>query len=136
MSSSSPINSMVAKAKSTLAHANNAFPSPKASPSPVKVSAPVTPKPQSNPEGNIGAELADKAKNVKQYEGAPKMHKGGPITADGVYALKAGEHVLAPGEADKARKHAIMASGMKSLMRPGKKVSKSAKMIDSPKGKI
>lgn len=119
------IASKLAGAKSTLAHAQKAFPSsmaPKpASSAPVKVAAPAAP---ANPQGNVGKELADKAANVKQYGDAPKMHKGGPINKDGVYQLKAGEHVLAPGEADIARKHALMSVGMKSLMKPGKAVSK------------
>jgi hypothetical protein len=52
--------------------------------------------------------------------GTPKMHTGGPVMADGTYQLKAGEHVLTAPEAAKARKHAIMASGIKSLAKAGK----------------
>lgn len=48
----------------------------------------------------------------------PSMHSGGPVMADGPYRLKAGEHVLTEAEAKKARKHALMASGMKSLAKP------------------
>lgn len=51
-------------------------------------------------------------------------HKGGPIIKDGVYKLKAGEHVLTEDEAHQARKHAIMASGIKSLASPGPKAKK------------
>lgn len=133
MSSSSPINSMLAKAKGTLAHANRAFPSSAApkSPTPPIVKPPTAPKisipSTGEPEKGIGSELAAKAANVKQYTDAPKMHKGGPVTADGVYSLKAGEHVLAKGEADKARKHALMSSGMKSLAMPGVKADSKKK---------
>jgi lysophospholipid acyltransferase (LPLAT)-like uncharacterized protein len=56
-----------------------------------------------------------------------KMHNGGPVMADGVYRLKAGEHVLTAPEAAKAKKHAMMASGMKSLAKSGKAISKKAK---------
>jgi len=48
------------------------------------------------------------------------MHGGGPVTHDGIYKLKMGEHVLTEKEAANARKHALMASGMKSLMKSGK----------------
>ena len=54
----------------------------------------------------------------------PMRHKGGPIPKDGPYNLKAGEHVLTAKEADKARKHALMASGMKSLAKPAPKKGK------------
>ena len=50
------------------------------------------------------------------------MHKGGPVTHDGIYRLKMGEHVLTEAEAKNARKHALMASGMKSLAKPADKV--------------
>lgn len=49
------------------------------------------------------------------FESAPKMHNGGPVLRDGVYQLKKGEHVLTEPEARKAKKHALMASGMTSL---------------------
>lgn len=45
-------------------------------------------------------------------------HKGGPILKDGVYQLKAGEHVLTENEARKARQHGLMAAGLKSLAKP------------------
>jgi hypothetical protein len=50
----------------------------------------------------------------------PRMHNGGPVLSDGAYQLKAGEHVLTAAEAAKAKKHAIMAAGIKSLVKPGK----------------
>lgn len=55
------------------------------------------------------------------------MHTGGPVMADGAYRLKAGEHVLTEPEAKMARKHAMMASGMKSLAKSGKTNSKKVK---------
>lgn len=115
----------VSNAKAALASANKAFPSsmaPKASaPKVTAKAAPIVKAP------SVGDELAAKAANVKEYEAAlPKMHKGGPVMSDGAYVLKAGEHVLAPGEADIARKHALMASGMKSLAKPGAKAKPPA----------
>jgi hypothetical protein len=47
-----------------------------------------------------------------------EMHSGGPVMKDGTYSLKMGEHVLTEPEAKMARKHALMASGMKSLSKP------------------
>lgn len=55
------------------------------------------------------------------------LHTGGPVMADGAYKLKAGEHVLTAAEATKARKHALMASGIKSLAKSGKSSSKKTK---------
>lgn len=52
------------------------------------------------------------------------MHTGGPVMADGAYNLKAGEHVLTAPEAAKAKKHALMASGIKSLAKAGKAAKK------------
>lgn len=60
----------------------------------------------------VGAAASTARANAVQ---PPKMHKGGPVEADGVYELKAGEHVLTQPEAEKARKHAMLAVGMKSL---------------------
>lgn len=51
----------------------------------------------------------------------PKMHSGGPVATDGVYQLKAGEHVLTEPEAKIAKKHAMMMTGLKSLAKDGKK---------------
>lgn len=108
-------------AKNALATAGAKFPTPKAPATPApKVS--VAPKPSMStgePEKGIGNELKAKQDNIDEYMKAiPKMHKGGPVLKDGPVMLKAGEHVLAKGEADKARKHALMASGMKSLAVP------------------
>jgi hypothetical protein len=50
-----------------------------------------------------------------------RRHNGGPIPKDGLVSLKAGEHVLTEAEAKQARKHALMAAGMKSLAKRGKK---------------
>ena len=71
----------------------------------------------------IGAGLSKAAKSVDDAQGTKKpyadqstsYHKGGEIPVDGSYNLKAGEHVLTAAEAAKARKHALLASGLKSL---------------------
>lgn len=116
----------VSNAKAALASANKAFPSPAKAPAPkAQPAAPVVHPP------TVGDELKAKADNVNQYMNAPKMHKGGPVMADGVYTLRAGEHVLAKGEADKARKHALMASGVKSLAMPGKTAKPKAPAGDN-----
>jgi hypothetical protein len=125
-------NSKVAAAKSALARAKAAgFPSmPKVAP--VAIKAAPAPKPASGGgDPTVGASLKAKSDNVNEYlNSLPKMHKGGPVLADGAYQLKAGEHVLAKGEAAKATKHALMASGMKSLIQPGK-----ASKVAAPKEK-
>ena len=124
-------------AKAALAHANAAFPpAPKAASVPAK---PAAPKPA--PLSGLAAELNEKGKMMKNAKlalsDAPKMHKGGPVKADGVYTLKAGEHVLTAPEAAKARTHALMASGMKSLAKPAPKAPKgTASMTVTPMPKI
>lgn len=106
-------------AKAALAHANAAFP-PASKAAPAVAAKPATPK--AAPLSGLGLELAEKGRMMKNAKlaltDAPKMHKGGPVHADGVYTLKAGEHVLTAPEAAKARTHALMASGMKSLAKP------------------
>ena len=102
-------------AKAALDAANKAFPSSasssSAAPAPKVAAKPVAP--------NLGQELAAKKTMVDKAKRAlPKMHNGGPVPADGDYNLKAGEHVLTAPEAAKARSHALMASGMKSLAKP------------------
>jgi hypothetical protein len=79
--------------------------SPKASP----VSAPRT--------TGMGMTVPKANVDVSQV---PMMHKGGTVKADGVYGLKAGEHVLTASEAAVARKHALMFSGLKSLAKSEK----------------
>ena len=111
----------LADAKAALAHANKTFPSPAPKPAPVVKSPMPAPKAPS-----LGEELGAKTRNINEYVNAPKMHKGGPVLADGVYSMKAGEHVLTAAEADKARKHALMAVGMKSLAKPGKAKEKKS----------
>ena len=105
-------------AKAALDAANKAFPSSapssSAAPAPKVAAKPVAP--------NLGQELAAKKTMVDKAKRAlPKMHNGGPVPADGDYNLKAGEHVLTAPEAAKARSHALMASGMKSLAKPVRK---------------
>ena len=53
--------------------------------------------------------------------GVSMMHDGGPVETDGVYALKAGEHVLTAPQARMARHHALMSVGMKrgGIAKPG-----------------
>lgn len=58
---------------------------------------------------------ADQDSKKPYSDQSTSYHKGGEIPADGNYKLKAGEHVLTAAEAAKARKHALMVSGMKSL---------------------
>ena len=118
----SSINDKVAKAKSTLSNVSRDFPSAK----PAAAAAPhrqgmissMVNKVKANIQesAGIGKELGVKAQNVSDYAAsAPKMHKGGRIPADGIYSMKAGEHVLTAKEAVLAKKHALMAVGMKSL---------------------
>jgi uncharacterized phage infection (PIP) family protein YhgE len=110
------ITKALSSAKSALGHANATFPSSAVS-TPAKTAvAAAVPK-----AASIGEELNAKKANVDQYmKTLPKLHKGGPVLKTGAYQLKAGEHVLTMSEAATARKHAIMASGVKSLARPGK----------------
>lgn len=68
---------------------------------------------------------ADQGPKKPYSDEATSYHTGGTIPADGVYKLQAGEHVLTAPEAEKAKKHALMASGMKSLAKP----VKSAKAV-------
>lgn len=114
------VNQMLANATKALGDANSKFPSP-------KPAATAAPKPATAPKpAGIGEELKAKSDNVGMYATAPKMHNGGPVMKDGIYDLKAGEHVLTQPEATKARKHAMMAAGMKSMMKPGPKMSAKA----------
>ena len=77
----------------------------------------------------VGAGLSKAGKSVDDAQGEKKpyaddalsYHKGGEIPTDGTYKLKAGEHVLTAAEAAKARKHALMVSGMKSLAKAASK---------------
>jgi hypothetical protein len=105
-------------AKTALSHATKSFPS-SAAPTAAPKAASTVSKPSMSigePEKGIAAELKSKERNVNEYTAAlPKMHNGGPVPADGGYQLKKGEHVLTAAEALKARKHALMASGMSSL---------------------
>ena len=81
----------------------------------------------------IGAGLSKAGKSVDDAQSGKKpysdestsYHTGGTIPEDGTYQLEAGEHVLTATEAEKAKKHALMASGIKSLAKP----VKSAKAV-------
>jgi hypothetical protein len=129
-------------AKDALAHARAAFPQPKA----VQIGAPraayppLTPVKKAAP--TVGDELKAKSDNVDQYlKAIPKMHNGGPVIGDGPRMLKDGEHVLTAAEAKKARKHALMAVGMKSLAKEpaGKKTmgepTENDEMLKQPSNK-
>jgi hypothetical protein len=114
----SSINDKVANAKAALAHANSRFPGMGHAAAPAPKPAAAAPKPAPSLGEDVAAGLkwnTDQAKAVM----APKMHRGGPVKKDGIYDLKKGEHVLTAEEATKARKHALMASGMKSLSMGG-----------------
>jgi hypothetical protein len=85
--------------------------------------------------GAIGGstEATVRAKVHSKYPTIGKMHNGGTVKADGAYDLKAGEHVLTAPEAAKARNHALMASGMKSMATPAPRVRKgTASMTVEP----
>jgi hypothetical protein len=73
---------------------------------------------------SANAKAAGQGASVIPMQPIESRHKGGPIMKDGVYRLKAGEHVLTEDETHQARKHAIMASGIKSLAEPGPKAKK------------
>ncbi len=107
-------------AKAALAHANKAFPTKAVATTPAPKASAVTPAKAAR--GGLGVELAEKGKMMNNARKAlgdlPKMHKGGPVTVDGAYHLKAGEHVLTAKEAGRARAHALMAGGMRSLAKP------------------
>ena len=115
-----PVTKALSGAKSALATANKKFPSSMAPKTTAPAAKPAA-KPASSisigePEKGIGDELKSKSDNVKQYtDSLPKMHDGGPVKKDGAYQLLAGEHVLTAVETRIARRHAIAASGMKSL---------------------
>ena len=114
----SSVNNVLAGAKNALKTADRMFPSSMAPKAPAPVSAPKT---SGKPAITTGDELRVKARNVSEYAKAlPKLHNGGPVKADGGYDLQAGEHVLTAAEAKQARKHALMAVGMKSLAKPSR----------------
>ena len=140
------INSKVAGAKSTLAHANAAFPSPKPAAAPAAkpgmlskiASAARGAMPESSTATSHSGSVQDENRKAVNEEaakigmkGAPIMHNGGPVMKDGVYQLKKGEHVLTEPEAKMARKHAFAAAGMKSLAKAGPKTSGEPTAVDS-----
>lgn len=70
-------------------------------------------------------ELKVRQANIDKVKASlPKLHDGGPVKVDGAYQLKAGEHVLTAAEAARARKHALIHSGMRSLANPMEKPAK------------
>lgn len=110
---------ILAGAKAAAAHADKTFagldkPAAKAAPA----AAPATAPKATVKTPSIGDELIAKQKMVS---GLPKLHKGGPVPSDGAYQLKAGEHVLTAPEAGRARQHALIRAGMRSMAFPLKK---------------
>lgn len=138
------VASRIAEARKVLAKANNleseaGGPLPSSRPKPAPAPK-ATPKPSSpsyfqqaralaNGYGEAARGIRANAQNVDQYANAPKMHNGGPVLQDGVYRLKKGEHVLTPREVSRARNHAMVAAGMKSLVKAG-----SAQTAESAQG--
>jgi hypothetical protein len=117
----SSVNDKIANAKAALARANSRFPGMGHAAASAPKPAAAAPKPAPSLGEDVAAGLkwnTDQAKAV-MTPAAPKMHRGGPVKKDGIYDLKRGEHVLTAEEATKARKHALMASGMKSLSMGG-----------------
>ena len=121
------IATKLSAAKGVLSRASSAFPSSMAPKAPASKPASAAPAPKPAAP-SLGKELSEKASNVSAYAAtAPKMHNGGPVLADGVYSMKKGEHVLTEAEAKKARKHALMAAGMKSLAKATPKAADKKK---------
>lgn len=76
-------------------------------------------------KASAAASSSHQSEVSRPAEITPNFHKGGTVKKDGQYQLKAGEHVLTAPEAEKAKKHAIMASGIKSLANAGAKAKKA-----------
>ena len=126
-----PQNDIAAKlagAKDFLARSNKKFPGLAAKPP----AAPAKPAPAAAP---ASSRAITRQQNVQAVSDTLKsagmtgagtigtLHNGGPVTKDGAYNLKKGEHVLTEPEAKMARKHALMASGMKSLTKAAPKTA-------------
>jgi hypothetical protein len=113
-------------------------------PKPAPVTAPkvAAPKMPANPQGDIGKELADKARNVSQYGGeAPKMHDGGVVKKDGLHDLEKGETVRTAEQEKKLQektKKSLSAEkllGGKKKESSGPKESKDSKKSDKKDAK-
>src|ERR1700676_5178231 len=125
------VSKAIGGAKAALTQARAKFPQPKAVPSATPRIQSPTMTPMAKP--NLGDELKSKSDNVDEYMKAiPKMHKGGPVMADGDYNLRMGEHVLSAKDAEnlknahsKAKTVLSMTKGLKSLHRAGTKLSPS-----------
>jgi hypothetical protein len=89
------------------------------------------------PDSGLGAELRVKAENVKQYDDAPKFHKGGKIKKDGEQVVNAekGETVL-PNKGKKRAMELAMKhlDGMKDGMEHAAK--KHVKPMHKKHGKV
>lgn len=112
-----PVSSALASAKTALAHSNAAFPPSKPATTAPAKAAPKAAAPSMADELKAKGDMVGKA---RQAMAAPKMHSGGPVSTDGIYQLKAGEHVLTASEAKIAKKHAMMMTGLKSLAKEDK----------------
>jgi len=140
----SPITNALSKDKDSLAKANKQFPSSmarKAGVNPVKSAATkafssATPSSNAgpsynpiktakdvvggfkNPEGpSTAAGLGSVAANVKAYQSSiPKMHKGGVVSKDGAYQMKAGETVRTPKQEKTMQEHIKKASSAAQVM--------------------
>jgi hypothetical protein len=126
------ISKKLSAAKSALAKANAFTKSVEGktpgmyAPKPAPVMAPkvATPKMPANPQGDVGKELADKARNVAQYgDNVPKMHKGGVVKEDGVVELKKGETVRTPEQEKKLQEKTKKSSSAEKLLGGKKKES-------------
>jgi hypothetical protein len=138
-------NPLVDAAKAQLAGAEKKFPGSMAAAAGVKPAKERTAAPTAKkeslpaaaaPKENLSAELKAKTDNVKQYENAPKYHKGGKFKKDGVQVVNAekGETIL-PNKGKKK----VMELAMKHLdgMKEGMehKAKKSEKHEEKPEHK-
>ena len=99
--------------------AAQAYDSAVAAPAAAAPKAAAKPAKKATSFGDVGSKI-QAARDALAPKIVPNLHSGGPVLQDGPHNLKAGEHVLTAKEADKARKHALMASGMKSLAKTPK----------------
>lgn len=124
------VDQILAGAKAELGKANamSATLPKAATPAPKPVAPkPIAPKASLKNELDAKGQMVGQAKKALEGTGVvPKMHRGGPVMADGVYQLQKGEHVLTAPEAARAKKHALMHAGMRSLANMGIKQSKEA----------
>lgn len=154
----SNITNALSAAKKTLATANKKFPSPPsaARKNPISMTAEKPSRPSGidynpihtvksvvntlkHPEGgSTAAGLGAVSDNVKQYiSSIPKMHKGGVVSKNGIYNMKAGETVRTPEQEKKMQDHIKKASSAAQVMTKDepKKESKPAEKKEHKAGK-